>query len=221
MIRTIFINGEIEFYPSDRLEYDTKYSKSDKNGLVFLNYRDKFGTTNDSVIEAYNSSISGKLRVPGFFHVKECIDLQVSPHLNLSVRSAEQGLVNEKLMEPLTPRYKYGDSLTDIMKKIFKTKSLEFFFDTEKKNFNIYHDNKYTVMSFQEFCYKNNLVYIDSFRAPIITTGYSVEDISLADNKMLDFLEKYFVSREEYENAERVVERLKLLKTSVSKLNFK
>lgn len=212
MIRTIFVNGEIEFYPSQRLEYDTKYSNRTSDKIVFLNYNGKFGTTKDVVVETYNSSISGKLRVPGFFYVKECIDLQVSPDFNLSVRSVEQGLVNGKLMEAVTPRYKYGDSLTDIIKKNFKAKNVEIFFDTEKKNFNIYHDNKYSVIPFHEFCYINNLVYIDSFKAPLITTGYSEEDIVAADDKMLELLEKYFVNREEYENAEKVVERLKLLK---------
>lgn len=208
------MNGDIEFYPSFKLTYDEKYVRQKNNILFFLNYKGSFGTISDLVIETYRSSVCGKLRVPAFMDVKECIDLQVSPELNLSVRSSEQGLVNNSLLKPITPRYYYGDSITDILKKKLNAKDVDLFFDTEKGLFNVYYDKKSIRIFFYEFCSYSNLVYIDSIKAPLITIGYDEEDIMLADDKKLKSLETYFVKTEKYENAAKVLRRLKNLNLS-------
>ncbi|GIU69237.1 MAG: hypothetical protein KatS3mg002_0473 [Candidatus Woesearchaeota archaeon] len=218
MKRLIFLSGEIEFYPSKELSYNRSNTKRiiQKNSTIyFVNYKGYLGTTPDIIIEAYNSSVSGKLRVPAFMDVKECIDLQVSPELKLSVRSIEQGLVNNQLMTPLTPRYAYGDSISNILKNQLASKEISLYLDLDNGYFNVSHDKKNTKIYFYDFCKVNNLVYIDSLKAPIITTGYDEEDIVLADDKKLKSLEEYFVKAEKYENAAKVLKRLKTLEKNI------
>lgn len=207
-----FINGDIEFYASDKLEYDKRYlAHEDESRLMFKDYVGRVGLNNCRLDVKDDANISGVVAMPSLFIIRGQVNLCIPPYMNISVRSLEQGRVNGVLMEPKTRGYAYGKILSYYAKKYF-----EYMFDYGKFNIDMVGETFVAINEKLEkakihsldLCEKYNLVYIESAgykKPPLIDIGYSLNDLILVPTEELDRLERDYVSSEEYENAALVL----------------
>ncbi len=209
-----FINGDIEFYKSDKLEYDNKYLRMNSDNKVeFHDYVGRVGLNNCFLDVRQWASVSGIVRVPSYMLIKGDVNLSTSPKMNLSVRSLEQGFINGEPMMNDHGRYAYGRQFTDYCREHFRPFFKNEDFETQETDSMIL---AYTIpfkskrhIEIKDLCKKFNLIHIDSRLSPGIDIEYLLEDIADADRASLDNMLKRFVESEEFENAAKVRDEIR------------